>query len=152
MISNLRFMILILLLVFYLLYTQMSLILHFPCSEKGRKKQSKSPYSSPPPALADYFLIFFPTIPIIPHPPSIRDLRISRFLCSKRHSIVSQSIWKFSKHICWNICTYPCSFSYCIKNSMKSSLQKDKITIRTIVINYRERYQKPNMPSYSLIC
>ena len=57
-ISNLRFMILILLLVFYLLYTQMSLILHFPCSEKGRKKQSKSPYSSPPqplPIISWYF-------------------------------------------------------------------------------------------------
>ena len=59
MISNLRFMILILLLVFYLLYTQMSLILHFPCSEKGRKKQSKSPYSSPPTPLAIISWYFF---------------------------------------------------------------------------------------------
>ena len=59
MISNLRFMILILLLVFYLLYTQMSLILHFPCYEKGIKMQSKSPYSAPPQPLLIISWYFF---------------------------------------------------------------------------------------------
>ena len=64
----------------------------------------------------------------------------------RQYIIVSWCIWKLSKYVSQNISTWPCSFSYCSRISMASSLKYSLKRIRYFnwyqyVINDRERYQ-----------
>ena len=64
----------------------------------------------------------------------IKNLRrISWFVCSKQYIIVSRRIWEISQYVSWNIWTRHCSFSYCTRICMASSLKKDWSKIRYFI-------------------
>ena len=76
------------------------------------------------------------------------DFEIKK-LGKKQYIIVSRPIWELSKHVSWNVWTWPCS--------QASSYKKHQSKIRCFnsywyVINDKKRYQRNNISHCLSIC